>query len=626
MVKEKQKLTEEFLTSRGRAIFSSSSNWLSEKIVPRWKDSNDLYNGKFKKSKDGKSDVLMGQGKLFIPKTYSHVQRILVDLLDTFFLDPEEIIDIAAWKNIPSETREIVKALLNYRLNGHPINFYHEAYEACLDALKNKIGILKVYPDLKMRKEQKFTQNPDNPYELFAEEVGVVDSFTPHIDCLPYEDVFFDPKATWKDYWKFPIVHRMRKSLDYLKKRNYKNLDDIETQFVLESADEIKEQRSQMTGSPFSPIQEVTVANQNEVYIYEIWDFLDVNNDGFLESCSYVMAGSADSASRLIRDVEENTLPYKKDGEDYNRPPIVMGHSFPEPHQLMGKDLPEIVEGLQRETNAIRNQRREAVALALRKPILVNRGANIDLISLSNRRIGGIVQGDDISLSSVREMEISDPTGSSIQEMMKVDSDFSETTSIPPNLLGMPSSQGETATAVTSHVTNANKKIAGIIKNVAYTLFIPSFQMLLRLEQEYENDEFIALVTGRKLGWNLAKDNVPAQQMIQGDFDLNVNIGMNKQAQINKWMMLFDRGVQSNQALMGMLQAGVVDPKTVKFVDTMKFFAKMLPLVGEKSIEEYIVNAMSPPPQQGQGAGVASQPTLPSQTSAGYQSMNPEGV
>lgn len=643
--KEKQKLTEEYLQSRGQSIFKNSSNWMSENIIPRWKDSNDLYDGKFKKTVGDKaqSDILLGQGRLFIPKTYSHVQRILVDVLDTFFSYPDEILEVYSWKNMSSETREIVKALLCYRLNGHPINFYEEAYEACLDALKNKVGIFKVYPNIKIRKEQvpqgpvvepldvprgTSTESPmvsPPPPSPQFEEREVIESYNPKIDCLPYEDVFFDARATWKDYWKYPIVHRMRKSIDYLKRRGYKNLDDLNPAQTIDGTDEIKTQRNKDSSSPFAYSSDIELINQNEVYIYEIWDFLDINSDSLLESCSYILAGDESTANRLIRDVEENTLPYKIEGEDYNRSPIIMGQAFPEPHQLMGKDLPEIVEGLQRETNAIRNQRREAVALALRKPILVNRGANIDLISLINRRIGAVVQGDDISPSSVREMEISDPTNSSMQESNRVDQDFYEVTSIPPDLLGMPASPNQTATGVTAHIANANKKIMQIIRNMSQTLFLPAFRLLLRLEQEYENDAFIQMVTGRMLGWQLAKDGIPASDIIQGDFDLYVNMGVNKQTQINKWIMLFDRGVQANQATVGMLQAGVVNPAQASFIDTMKFFHKMLPLVGERSVDEYKIMALPAiQPQTGQ-KGVASQPVLPDQIGAEMLSQNPGG-
>ena len=233
-----------------------------------------------------------------------------------------------------------------------------------------------------------------------------------------------------------------------------------------------------------------------------------------------------------------------------------------------------------------------------------------------------MVQGDDITENSVREMNISDPTNTSMQEMEKVDIDFYETTSIPPNLLGMPSSPEETATGVASHVLNANKKIVQIIRNLAHTLFIPSFQMLLRIEQKYESDEFIRLVTNRILGWNLANDDMPPVRIIQGDFDLDVNISINKQTQINKWMMLLDRSVQVNQATIAMLQAGVVNPQAIHFVDTMKFFHKMLPLLGEKAVEEYMIGAL-PALQDVDVKGVASQASLPGQITGETESMNP---
>lgn len=613
---KKERLTEEFVISQGQAVFSGARTWRTEHIEPRWKTNNDLYNSRFSEKEKQKSDVLLGQGRLFIPKTYSHVQRMLVDVMETFFFDPEEVVDISSWKSVPSEVRSIVKTLINYRLNGHPINFYEEAHEACLDALKNKVGIFKVYPKLKTEKQM----------NEFGEKLDVVTSYAPMVEALPYEDVFFDKQATWKDYWKFPIAHRMVRSIDYLKRRGYKNLGQVQVAQDFVGGDEIKQQRADYTASPFSLDNGVQVKNANSVFVYEFWDFLDVNGDGLLESCSYLMAGDAQGPKVLIRDVEENNLPYRNDGDDYNRAPIVIGNAFPESHELYGKSLPEIVEGLQKETNAIRNQRREAVALALRKPILVNRGAGIDLMGLVNRRIGGVILGDDISTSSVRELDISDPTSSSVQEQMRTDQDFFETTSVSPNLLGMPTSGDETATAVTSHVANANKKIQQVIKNLAATLFLPTFRMLLRLEQEYESDEFIELVTGRVLGWGFAQDDAPPRQFIQGDFDLTCNLGMNKQMQINKWMMLMDRGSMMNQSQAQLVSLGVAPPESVHFVDTMRMFHKVLPILGEKSVDEYMIQAQQPPMEAGCTKGIASQTALTSDMGAQVSNMNPEGM
>jgi hypothetical protein len=618
--KKKEPLTEEFLQSRAQKLFKSSSNFRDKQIVPRWMASNNLYDSIFSKSttKHGgteraNSDVLTGQGRLFIPKTYSHLQRMVVDILDAFFFDPEEIVDVVSWKNIPSETKDIVKTLLNYRLNGHPINFYEEAYEAVVDAMKNKVGIFQVYPELKTEKG--------------ADGAEVITDFHPMIECLPYEDAFFDPRATWKDYYRFPIVTRVVRSKDYLKRRGYINLDLIQAQNPGYSPDQIKEQRSQDQGSPFLADVSLTVPNEETVTVYTVWDFLDVEGNGELVSCSYTLAGDAAEPKVLIRKPTKNDLPYDVPGWDYNRAPVFVGSAFPEPHKMYGKDLPEIVEGLQRETNAQRNQRREAVALALRKPILANRSAGLDLTQLVNRKIGSVVLGDDITTSSVREMDISDPTGSTVQEQAKTDQDFYETTSIPPNLMGMPTSSDETATAVTSHIANANKKIAQIIRNLAMTLFLPTFRALLRLEQEYESDQFIELVTARKLGWNLAGDATPSRVYILGEFDLNCNLSINKQTQLNKYLMVMDRGNQYNATLLSMVQSGVVDANSVKFFNSQPVLARVFALLGEKAFDEFMIKATPPPPQmEGRGKGVASITGLSAALPAEVSNLNPEGI
>ena len=48
----------------------------------------------------------------------------------TVVIDPdtalEEIVDVTSYKDVNSDVRAIVKSLLNYRLNSHPIDFYAE--------------------------------------------------------------------------------------------------------------------------------------------------------------------------------------------------------------------------------------------------------------------------------------------------------------------------------------------------------------------------------------------------------------------------------------------------------------------------------------------------------------------
>lgn len=619
MAKEQNiELNEDFLRSRGEAVFNASKVWREGDIEDRWLKNNDLYDSRFRPGVDGKrpSDVLIGRGQLFIPKTYSHTQRIHTDVMDAFFFDQEEIVNIGSWKSVPRETREIVKALLNYRLNNHPVNFYQEMHEATLDGLKVGVGVVKIWP--KLTTETK-TDGEGNERE------DVVD-YHPVIEALPYEDVFFSSNATWKDYWKFPIVHRFKKSLDYLERRGYKNLDQIEVRNEQETNDPITDQRKEhVEGSPFSR-PNVEVEAQNEPIVFEIWDFLDVDGDGKLQSCSWLMAGDAQGPKVIIRDVEANDLPYRHPGEDYNRPPFVVGVPFPEPHLMNGKSLPENVEHLQRETNSLRNQSREATALALRRPILADRNSGIDLMALVNRKIGSVVLTNDTSPASIRELDISPPTTASIQEQARTDQDFFEVTSVPPDLQGLATLRDDTATAVNSRVANANRKIERIIRNYEITLFLMVFEMLLRLEQTYETDEFIEMVTGRVLGWRFLDDDVPLRTFIQGEFELKVNTGISKQQQINKFFMMLDRAGQVNQATAAMVGTGVADAAKVKFIDTTKIYEQILTILGEKRMDDFTFPAQRPPqlPPGQQPPGMASQARLPGSATAETQTQNPE--
>lgn len=600
------KLTDEFLKEHAEKVFTSSKNWTDAEIRQSWIDGNDQYNGRFKTS-DKKNSKVVSDKRLFINKTYSHIQRMHVDCMDTFFFDSEEIVSVAAWKSIPSITRETVKALLNYRLNSHPINFYSEAHEATLDALKNKIGIFHVYPELE-------TEGKGEDEEIIK--------FAPVIETLPYEDVFFDSSATWKDYYKFPIVIRMRKTRDYLERKGYKNLEDLEP--ANNTTDTVKQNREITQGSPFTV--EEKDEGLEETFLYVIWTFLDLDGDGKMESCSYVMLGNSEGPTTITRGLEKNELPYSdlSANEPDNRAPIVAMTALPEPHQMYGKSWPEILEALQRETNAIRNQNRESTAIAMRRPLLVSRHANLDLPSLVRRKTGGIVLGDDISPNAVRELEISPPSNASIQEQLRTDSDIFEMTSISPNRLGGTTRGEETATEVVAQDTNANKKIAQIIKNMANTGFIPVFNMLLKLEQTYESDDFIRLVTERING-TVLDPNQNIRETLGGEFDLRVNIGINKQVQANKWLMLMDRATQANAATGQLVQMGVVSPDSVRFQDPATYFRKAQSVLGEKNSDEFEIQAQAPP-QETETQGVASQAGLESEGNVQFGTNNQEGV
>ena len=605
---------EEKLVRRGIDIIRMSRN-VRNLVEFQWAKSNDLYDSKFDKKEMAHSEFL-GVPRIFIPKTYAQTQRMLEEVLEQFFFDVEEFCSIRSWKNVTRETLDIVKALLNYRLNDHPIQSYQEVYEFCQDGIKNKVGIFKVYPRFKIVKKEgrKFlvdeNANEVPPPSKDASLEELVQFFSPIVECVPYEDLFLHFESTWKDYWRNPIVHRVKRSRDYCTKRGYKNVDLIPWAGTFPGTDIIKMQRNLSQGSPFAGAPE-DIQEQQYIWVYECWD-LQPGKFGYLESGSFVLGGSAERPMALMRGWVKNELPYQFDPTEPVRPPFVVGTAFPEAHGMYGKDLPQVTEGLQKETNARFNSEREASARALRPPVLVNRGANVDLMALMIRKIGGVVQGNDIGPEAIREMEMANPIPISMPGQQRTDQLYTEISSIGPDQMGasQPGSEDQSATASSTQSTNANKKMNMVIRNLTQTGIIPMLRFLLRLEQEYESDLLIEQVTGRVLGWKFVKNSEGKHVgprpsvVIQGDFDIQVTVGINKNNQLAQLKTITELGSQANGQTTQALQIGAVKAQDAKFFNPVWAFKQMAKLLGQKNTEEMFLPAMQPPPpQQGQGGG-----------------------
>lgn len=607
MSKQKLEIDDEFLLSQGQTLYRTSKTGY-EMIRDRMKKNMDLYDGIFSE-RERKFSEYLGADRLFINKTYTNVQRIAIDVIDAFFNDPDEIVSVKTYKSIPYEYVEAVKANLNYRLNSHPIDFYKEVYEATIDAIRNMYCVFKVYPRLRTEKVMvpgfQDVILPDGRVIPFAfeKEEEQITAYEPALECLPPEDVMFSASSTWKDYWKKPMVHKYQKSRDELRRLGYKNVDAMPgSNQPADGTDVVKYQRTEKYQSPFR--QETNVKEQDLIWVYEFWDLLPYENEG-LQSCSYKLIGDQSGPVYVGKGWELNELPYKQSEFEPNRPPIVLGLAYPEPHRLPGKSYCEITEALQKETNAQRNQEREAIARDLRKTVYINKEANVDLASLLQRRIGGYVIGDGPADQAIREIPSSNAAAILSQSQARTDNDYAEN-GLPPNLVGAPSGE-DTATGQTQQLANANKKIAMVLKNIAYTGILPALQMLLRLEQTYCTDEYINMVTGRVLGWRVGDDNFPARDIIQGDFDLQVSTSINKQAQLNKLLLVMDRMNQYNAGLFQLVQAQVVPLPEAKFANPMKLFEHFLSVNGLKNFSDYQMQALPPMPVEGGVPGIASQ-------------------
>lgn len=610
---------QEFLVARGREIFDSAKG-VRDMIEERWYESQLRYDSKFN-DKQRKWSEFLGVPRIFIPKTYALVQRILEEVLETIFFDFEEICSVRSYKSVPHKTRQILKSLLNYRLDGHPINFYQECFEATLDAIKSKVGIFQVYPVIKTKKTKKertvLSEDGIDTGEKIVEEVEEPLHWAPRIDCLAHEDVFFSGDATWKNYFYHPCAVRKKVTVNYCRQRNFMGLEPFEHGEAVtdDTVDRIKQQRNENMGSPFGP--PTLRPELNKLWIFTFYDYQE-NEDGELVLGSFTMGGNApDNPTVLMRDWEELKLPYRFDPTEPVRHPILVGFAFPEPHKMYGKDFPEYTEGLQDETNMQRNQEREAVARALRVPIIVDEQAGIDIMALQIRKIGAVIKAQGgLQQGSVHELGSHNPLPLTIPSQQRTDLDYAEATSITPASLGVRQHTTESATEFAGLDRNANKRLNFIIRNLAITLFLPAMRYLARLEQEYESDEFVELVTGERLGWSFERDKngryvgAPPSLVIQGDFDFSVNLGMNKDQQIARLRQMAEVANIANATTLQMLQFQIANPADAKIFNTAWFVEQMAKLSGFRNTEEITFTGHLPPPQAqpNQAKGVASPP------------------
>jgi hypothetical protein len=622
-ITKKSQVTDSFLLNQGTMLYDNAKTG-HQLFYERMRKDMDMYDGRFQTDERKYSDIL-GVPKLFIPKTYVNTQRIAVDVMASMFYDPEEICDVKVNKEIPLEHVKLVKTILNHRLNGHPIDFYQEAYEGTINSIRNMICTYKIWPQVETEtvtvQKLKTDQLEDGtPYQTYVDvKQKQIKYFEPRIECIPPEDVFFSKRATWKNYYKYPIIHRYKKTRAELRLMGYKNIDAVGSVTLDDQInDVVKYQRRQDYQTLFN--DDTDVQDQEDLWVFECWDFLP-DEDGKLKSGSYILLGDMLRPYTVGRGWVENDLPYRFSPFEHNRPPIILGEAYPEPHRLEGKSYPQITESLQKETNAQRNQEREAVARDLRRSTYVNRDANVDLLALTNKRIGSYVLGDGPANEAIQEI----PTGNSAAILAKTqartDNDYAET-GLPPLLQGGDTTS-ESATESQNQLTNANKKIEFVIKNLAYTTWLPIFRYLLRLEQAYETEDYIKAVAGKYFGPLIWDQSISPRQVIQGDFDLQINLSVNKQQQINKFMMMMDRASAANQATGSLVQMRVLPPQQAKFIDVNKIFKEMLPLVGVKKTNEFDLAAMAPPPEQGEQPGQASQPAQVMDASSQTSNMLP---
>lgn len=206
--------------------------------------------------------------------------------------------------------------------------------------------------------------------------------------------------------------------------------------------------------------------------------------------------------------------------------PYVMGNSMIEAHKNYPSGIPEIVKDIQRDINDISNRRKDNVDLVLDKRIFIKRGQNVDVDSISMNVPGSVTMLNDPQ-RDVNIVSTPDVTSSSYreQDLLNIEMDdvvggFNSAT-VQSNR-----SLNETVGGMSLLSQSANQVTEYQLKTFSETWVEPVLRHLLLLEQEYETDEMVMMVAGKKAGLVRKYGMEINESLLAQELMLNVNVGM----------------------------------------------------------------------------------------------------
>lgn len=416
----------------------------------------------------------------------------------------------------------------------------------------------------------------------------------PVYTLYPNEQVFPDLSAETKEQMRY-IIFVNYMTMDDMKEAGYKNLDKAVPVGI--PSNPLRQTRYQNNIDPLqnpgeneypSPGRYQDDQKDNMVTggRYEVWE------------CFYKEDGKIKLSVSNAGAVE---LKPTKDSPFGDRYPVTMGTCLTLAHKLFGEGFPEPLEGPQESINAILNMRKDNIALSLNRGTIVGRYANVDLQSLTNRRVGGITLADDVN--AVKWDDVPDVTRGSYAEAASDEAMMSEMSGVTPGKQGMEGS--DKATVAQINYTESNAKIDLFISLVGETYVRDFFSQLTYFVQMFETDEKV---------FRIANDNFKTENQapyaddvynldFEADCVVNVGLGtVGRDMELKQAFLMWDRAMMSNQSMLQLVQIGAAPPQGVKLFNPVAFAEEVFPKLGYKNVSRFFLDVQNAP-QQGEGSG-----------------------
>ena len=528
---------EDALITLSRDAYESSKTWFDSSIRSQQERNLRAFNNEHPPGSKYHTEQYRKKSKIYRPKTRSFIRKQQAAAAIAFF-STSDVLHCSARNDKDQGQRaaaELHMALANLRFDQKELYWFQTVIGAVTDAATSGVVCSKQEWKFKEREELVEEVYDVGGYEQsqFVRENTVLED-RPDCRLVPLENIRFDPAADWRD----PI-----NSSPYVIEQVPMYVDEVM---------ELQQRIDQATGQPF---YRNVARGMLAAAIHQDWDSVrkaregdrldkyDNNTQVRAHQSVWVHKHIMRIAGRdwcwdtlgteiLLSDlqpIEERYLTGKR--------PYVWGNCNIEPHKHYPAGTPELIDGLQEETNDIANLRLDNVKLALNKRYFAKRGAGIDIRSLV-RNVSGSVTMMNNPESDVKTVETRDVTGSSYQEQDRLNLDMDDilgdfnSGSVQSNR-----STGETVGGMEMIGAEANQLKEFSIRTFAETWYEPVCRQIIELEAAYETDEALLMIGADRAGLKTVEE---ALQVISVPIRIKVNVGFdatNPQKRIGKFTM-----------------------------------------------------------------------------------------
>lgn len=313
------------------------------------------------------------------------------------------------------------------------------------------------------------TGQPSTVYKDVTVTRKVQTYLGPSIKVVPARELYMLPGYTRLDQNPF-VAHVVKRSLDYVRRQEmagvYKEgsadaLKDkiTQTQDLLESTGEAQLQAlvdnlsSPLTGQT-TPQSDPRRLPAGEVWVWECYVKLDTDGTGLLKPCIVTLCEDV-----VLRGPVENP---------YGSPPFELGHIYKEPHNIVGRPIPAILDSRQRVMTNLLRGIQDAAAMSTYRGFLTTDARTKKMLGTMGPGDVGLVSS--LGESALLPIDPGSPTDFILSAFQLTGAEVSKETGINENQQGLDAnSLNKTAAAMEMRLTAGMQRQKLYARRIART-------------------------------------------------------------------------------------------------------------------------------------------------------------